>query len=164
MLMIVSHSICIKRRFPNCPAFKFNANEFPRSLCLFEENYDDMKISWSNNELIVRIANWLSKTSMGKLHSPDQPLELLLANSTYTLILPENYFEGYSGSSLYQFIERSSPSGRKTFIAQQYNPKTIGKCYIDIPLIGKPIVHGVIRNYRITYLNLVRFSRKQILA
>lgn len=131
--------------FPIVPHLNLMQNEFPRSLCLFEENYDDMKISWSNNELIVRIANWLSKTSMGKLHSPDQPLELLLANSTYTLILPENYFEGYSGSSLYQFIERSSPSGRKTFIAQQYNPKTIGKCYIDIPLIGKPIVHGVIR-------------------
>jgi len=46
---------------------------------------------------------------------------------------------------LYQFTEKSSPSGRKTFIAQPFNPKTAGKCYIDIPLMGKPIVHGVIR-------------------
>ncbi|MDK2800007.1 MAG: hypothetical protein PWQ70_1626 [Clostridiales bacterium] len=131
--------------FPIVPHLNLMQNEFPRSLCLFEENYDDMKIGWSNNEMIIRIANWLSKTSMGKLHSPDQPLELLLANSTYTLILPENYFEAYSGPRLYQFTEKSSPSGRKTFIAQPFNPKTVGKCYIDILLRCNPIVHGIIR-------------------
>lgn len=130
--------------FPIVPHLNLTQEEFPRSLCLFEENYDDLKIGWSNNEMVLRIANWLSKTSMGKLHSSDQPLELLLANSAYTLILPEDY-ETYSGSSLYQFIEKSSPSGRKTFIAQPYDPKTIGKCYIDIPLMGKPITHGIIR-------------------
>ncbi len=140
--------------FPIVPHLNLMQDEFPRCLCLFEENYDDMKIDWSNNELIIRIANWLSKTSMGKLHSLDQPLELLLANSIYTLILPENYYDAYPGSRLYQFIEKSSPSGRKTFIAQPYNSKAIGKCYIDIPLMGKPIVHGVIRKLPTNFFEL----------
>lgn len=143
--------------FPVVPHLNLMQNEFPRCLCLFEENYDDMKIDWSNNELIIRIANWLSKTSMGILHTSDQPLELLLANSMNILILPINYYNTFPSPQLYQFIEISSPSGRKTFIAQPYSPKTKGKCYIDIPILGKPLIHGIIRRLPANLYELSRF-------
>lgn len=146
--------------FPSVPHLSLTQEEFPRSLCLFEENYDDMKIGWSNNEMVMRIANWLSKTSMGKLHAPDQPLELLLPNSMYTLILPISYFETYSGSSLYQFIEKCTPNGRKIFVAQTFNPRVNGKSFIDILIIGKPIIHGVIRKLPANLLQLSQFLKE----
>jgi len=155
---IIPRVYALRDDFPLVPHLNLTEYEYPKSLCLSDENYDELKISWSNNELILRIANWLSKTSMNKLHGIDQPLESLLASSSDTVILPDTYFDEPYSLYLYKFIPVKSERGRTTYIAKDFHSIQNNICYISITLTGKPMLHGIIRQIPKNLYELSQFA------
>ena len=57
------------------PHTNLRIESYPVSLCVSEQNFQEIKHSFNAFEFIESIRNWLSLTSKGKLHAIDQPLE-----------------------------------------------------------------------------------------
>lgn len=140
--------LALRFDFPKVPHLNLRAYELPRSLCLFDEPYSELKLHWTATMFVERIRDWLAKTAKGILHGEDQPLKPLLPYSLNQLILPADTFTVNGHVPLLSISEPiDSGNGIKTFIAQHYSleagasPKTP---YIAYVLVGKPQMHGVI--------------------
>jgi hypothetical protein len=60
----------------------------PKQLCLFEEEYSDLRRRWTAAFFVRRVQDWLRLTARGELHTQDQPLEQALAGAGHRIILP----------------------------------------------------------------------------
>src|SRR5262249_46662702 len=60
----------------------------PKQLCVFEEEYADLRRRWTAAFFVRRVQDWLRLTARGELHAQDQPLEQALAGAGHRIILP----------------------------------------------------------------------------
>jgi integrative and conjugative element protein (TIGR02256 family) len=70
------------------------ADDEPRSLCLYEDSYGELKLRWTAVKVVERIRFWLRETSRGTLHGSDQPLEPVFTGRYESLVLPPEIFSG----------------------------------------------------------------------
>jgi len=63
----------------------------PKSLCLYEQDWDTVERNWTAPKLLAQILHWLEKTADGTLHAPDQALEQVFYGSGIQLVLPANF-------------------------------------------------------------------------
>ncbi len=85
--------LALRVDFPVTPHQNLRPRERPRSLCLFEEHYIDLKRRWTPAMLVERLREWLRLTARGELHGEDQPLEALLLNTAGTIVVPHQLFD-----------------------------------------------------------------------
>ena len=74
--------------FPYAPHTNLQGPGEPRSLCLYDQPWYEVKFDWNPARFLGRIVWWLEETAHGSLHQPDQPLEPLLFDSYSDLIIP----------------------------------------------------------------------------
>lgn len=89
----VPRTLALRRDFPLVPHLQLEEDELPRSLCLFEAPYHEIRRSWTAARYVRRVREWLSRTARGELHAHDQPLEPLLLDPPIPIVLPEELFE-----------------------------------------------------------------------
>lgn len=82
--------LALRTDFPSVPHLNLHLNEIPRSLCLYQENYADIKRRWTSARFVARIRTWLALTAKGLLHSEDQPLEPILLDFDAILLMPSS--------------------------------------------------------------------------
>ncbi len=100
----------LREDFPVVPHLNLRNYEKPRSLCLYERRYRDIKRQWTAKRFIERIREWLKQTSRGELHQDDQPLEPLLSGGAGTIVLPSDF----SNPTVKDLPDKLYFSGRKT--------------------------------------------------
>ena len=61
-------ALALRPDFPLVPHVNVRPWEFPRSLCLFDEPYRDLKRRWTPPLFVERIRDWLRLTARGELH------------------------------------------------------------------------------------------------
>lgn len=61
-------------------------NEYPVSLCVTEQNFEEVKHSFNPFVFIESIRQWLSLSSQNKLHAVDQPLEPFFVPKGFIII------------------------------------------------------------------------------
>jgi integrative and conjugative element protein (TIGR02256 family) len=92
--LCVPEVLALREDFPiNVPHQNMRPSSGPRSLCLYEEPYSEIKLHWSTTGFVERIREWLRLTARGELHQEDQQLEALLISSDETIILPHDLLE-----------------------------------------------------------------------
>ncbi len=84
--------LSLRADFPSVPHLNLRHQELPRSLCLYDERFRDLKKTWTAARFIERIREWLSLTAKGRLHQDDQPLEPLFFAADH-IILPDDLFD-----------------------------------------------------------------------
>ncbi len=87
----VPEALALRPDFPLVPHINAQSSvgsELPRSLCLYEEPYPEVKLRWTAASFVGRVRDWLALTARGELHADDQPLEPLLLGSPWSLVLP----------------------------------------------------------------------------
>ena len=89
--------LALREDFPVVSHLNLRPLDSPRSLCLYDRPFDELKLDWTIPSFVERIRFWLAQTASGQLHSDDQPLEPLLFDPVEDLILPEEIFEGTLG-------------------------------------------------------------------
>lgn len=62
--------------------------EFPKSLCLYDVHFRDLRAQWTPARFVARIREWFRLTARGELHAADQPLELFLGDAKGWIVLP----------------------------------------------------------------------------
>jgi hypothetical protein len=79
----------LREDFPATPHLHPPVDSVPKRLCLFEEEYADLRRRWTAAFFVRRVQDWLRLTARGELHAEDQPLEQALAGAGHGIILPE---------------------------------------------------------------------------
>lgn len=80
--------LALRSDFPLVPHLNLRKDEFPRSFCLYDQSWEEVRTRWTASAFIERIRGWLADTATGTLHRDDQPLEPLLFGTPYRLVIP----------------------------------------------------------------------------
>lgn len=141
--------LALREDFPQVPHLNPGLFEMPRSLCLFEERYAELKLSWTPTYFLESIRKWLALTARGELHQEDQPLELLLLGVTRKLIIPNDLFIKKGSSEFEILIIRRAVYGKNDFTLIAERKAEIQKRqkeieFISIQFQGEPQTHGIL--------------------
>ena len=137
--------VALRDNFPRVPHINLREEEFPRSICLFDTLYEDLKQRWTASFLIERIREWLALTAKGKLHAEEQPLEPLLMGYGIPLIIPHNLFsEQEETSTATNIYSLENPDNSIVFIANVTDKKSHQSTNLAITIKCPPQKHGVI--------------------
>lgn len=114
----------LRKEFPEIYHTYSPDNIFPRYLCLFEEDYEEMRINWTPFHFLKQIETWLIKAASGILHGDDQPLEPLMIGPKGNLIVPDEVLtrKTHSFIELIQ-INNSKENPTLIFIHSSQNPE-----------------------------------------
>jgi hypothetical protein len=141
--------LALRIDFPLVPHINLRLEEFPRSLCLYDQSWDEVRTRWTSASFIERIRRWLADTATGSLHRDDQPLEPLLFGTAYRLVIPADVVK--VGSEPAEKLEvEFVPTGehRGTLIARRpSSPQKKGgpPLFIASMFFADSRQHGVIR-------------------
>jgi len=146
----------LRSDFPLVPHINLTIEEFPRSMCIYENSYNELKLHWTGPKFLEDIRNWLALTAKGKLHAEDQFLEPLLAPTTKILIIPFKTIAEHISHKpvpLYLTLTKNS-NGLDVFFLE--NTKQSGKSVAMFVIVGKTQKHGLMRK---SPNNLFEFHR-----
>ncbi len=138
--------LAMRADFPVVPHLYLRYEEIPRSLCLYEESYHDVKRRWTPARFVNWIRDRLALTAKGRLHQEDQPLEQLLSGTEERIIVPDFLSEKNCGKLpklLYLTVVNKDPF---FFIAHTRKPINVKVLPIITSLhTAPPQQHGIIQ-------------------
>ena len=111
--------------------------EYPVSLCVTEDNFQEVKHRFNAFEFIEKIRNWLSLTSRNKLHAEDQALEPFFFQKGYVVLSRQNKID-INNFYIEQFAETS-------ILYKIQNEKNEKGKYFCIPIKADEQISGYIR-------------------
>lgn len=143
--------LSLRSDFPQVPHQQLRDEEFPKGLCLYEEPYTTIRLSWTAARFLERIRNWFRDTARGILHQEDQPLEpILLTGRRYLIIPPDLFARGTDETpDKLWVIPRASSHEGEFFIARRVDQVTVQEqqnalAYLATTFECQPQTHGVI--------------------
>lgn len=150
----VPEALALRPNFPSVPHVNsLNLTflkEFPRSLCLYDELYSELKLTWTSIAFVKRIREWLALTARGELHAEDQPLEPLLIGSPVMLVLPSDLFDEDERTPEMLTARVVEHGGKVRAVIAGYasdGPQERHALrYVAASLVGEPQEHGVIES------------------
>ena len=153
--------LSLRPDFPSVPHLNLCSAEFPRSLCLYDRPYYEVKLHWTAPSFLERIREWLAQTAKGELHGEDQPLEPLLFDSPLDLVLPEDLLAREWDSTPECLPVRILPRGPDLFtaIASPWDDGVLESlAFVAFIVSCPPQTHGVIRRTPGTIAELDQFT------
>ena len=153
--------LSLRPDFPSVPHLNLRSTEFPRSLCLYDRPYYEIKLHWTVPSFLERIREWLAQTAKGELHGGDQPLEPLIFGSVWDFVLPDHLlikeWDGTPEWLTVQIVPRDSRMF--TAIAVPWNEDVQdGVAFVALVVSCLPQTHGVIRRTPSTIEELHEFT------
>jgi len=142
--------LALRTDFPLVPHLNLRKDEFPRSLCLYDQSWEEVRTRWTASAFVERIRGWLADTATGTLHRDDQPLEPLLFGTPYRLVIPADLVkvDGETAEKLdVEFVQTGEHRG--TLIAHKSRaPRHKGEPpkFIASMFVADARRHGIIRN------------------
>ena len=83
----------LRTDFPAVPHLYWTSAGEPRSLCLYEAPWSEVRLRWTGAGFLGDIARWLARTAVGDLHDADQPLEPFLFGPRRIVVVPNGLLE-----------------------------------------------------------------------
>ena len=157
--------LALRYGFPKVPHLYLREQETPRSLCLFEAAYEELKRGWTPVRFIERIREWLALTAKGRLHGDDQPLEPLLISFSGRIIIPFDLFtkEPTEIPELLKVHAVYGGNGSLTLIAGPEDIDLFQReklSFVATAFQCNPQPHGVIHKRPQTLLEVHQFTEK----
>lgn len=110
-------------------------------LCIWEENWHDLRRALTPQTLVERIRDWFARTATGELHQPGQPLEPLIPAVSNTLVIPAG-----PPPAAWHVTHSMECDGIWTVIVENIPPQD-AKALPNLPLFALklvPQVHGAL--------------------
>ncbi|MDR0534150.1 MAG: Mov34/MPN/PAD-1 family protein [Verrucomicrobiales bacterium] len=140
--------LSLRADFPKVPHLNLRAEEYPRSICLYEQPVEQIRLTWTPADFLRRINYWFSSTARGSLHADDQPLEPLVLSTNCRLILPADFNSAKEDENARPFV--LCPIGSTNMVStlrlirqEQLAPQKEIK-YILASFSCVPQTHGII--------------------
>lgn len=115
------------------PHTNITKDERPVSLCIFEDNFEELKHQWSGSYFLQSIKNWLELTARDELHQEDQPLEPFVIGSNGIIVNPNNNYIKQLPSGFYKTTNSSLGT-------------PIHRLFIATPPLDNGVVHQRVDN------------------
>ena len=150
----------LREDFPVVPHLNLHLQEKPRSLCLYEEPYGELKRRWTSARFVHRIREWMELNAKGELHQNNQDLEPILVDFAGHIVLPPDIEEKGNGPL---FVSGIIPDdGSKWFLrVHRQDPRGEG----DTPPVVvsvhacQPMKHGAIHRCPGTLKDVVSLAQ-----
>lgn len=138
--------LALRGDFPQAPHINSRETEFPRSLCLYDQPYEDMRLTWTPSNFLHRIRFWLERTATGNLHGEDQPLAPLIFGSGATLIVPADF--AITGSAQNTLLDVFMLAKKPFILYAKHPTKNAAQepDHVAASFSCAPQTHGVIRH------------------
>lgn len=152
--------LALRESFPLVPHVNRRSKEFPRSLCITEQDYNEWKLRFTGATFLENIRHWLALTAKATLHAEDQPLEPLLIGSLGELILPYDFFTKNADSELLSITFVETRNQREVFIAERLEDVDENRSsfkYVAAVFHSSPQPHGIIRSAPANLLELHKY-------
>lgn len=140
----------LRTSFPSIPHLNHVPKGEPASLCLYFESWDEERRRFTPQRHLQRIIWWLTKSSRGEIHQPDQPLERIYFNPTDVYLLPQAFFQSREDPNLGLVVFRTvdlTPSGHIYFTnlrdRTDKNDPSLVLLYVRLPTL----THGSVEKY-----------------
>ncbi|MFW6030223.1 MAG: ThiF family adenylyltransferase [Halanaerobiales bacterium] len=116
--------------------------ERPVSICLYEENFDEIVLNWTPYSFLEIIRNWFSLQAKGKLHHEDQPLEPFIGGNSIKIILPSDYL---TNENIHRLLTITNNENGVLFAEYEKHIDQNREMYLGIPLPIEPQKQNFIR-------------------
>lgn len=91
----VPEVFALRADFPaNLPHTNLRKFQSPKSLCLYDTPYEEVKLLYTGKSMVERIRSWLRSAALGTLHQDNQYLEPFLFDHEGLVILPIQLWTG----------------------------------------------------------------------
>lgn len=135
----------LRADFPQVPHLNLRDDDFPRSLCLYDQSWTEIALRWTPTGFIERVRTWLAETAKGTLHQTDQPLEPVLAGTGLSIILPPDLFTSWDDQDVKQLqVGAATPEEHCRVFSTHPDPRAGGLSVTAICLMAKPRQHTAI--------------------
>jgi proteasome lid subunit RPN8/RPN11 len=139
--------LALRGDFPRVTHTNVRTTEYPRSLCLYDQPWEQIAIRWTAASFVERIRFWLAETAKGTLHRNDQPLEPMLLGGGYRIVMPANFFAG-EHDEIYRELKvafATEQKGCRLLLAQE-GQGALGVPFLALSFVAEPQMHGAIRH------------------
>lgn len=144
--------LALRKSFPVAPHENIRPEGTPRSLCLYEEPYEERRSRWTAAQFVRRLQAWLSRTARGEIHQDDQPLERLFLGTPERIVLPSALYRPQATSVPERLLvyHAGETRGQPTFVAVQPEHAQPWESEQSLSFLGfaydaEPRTHGLIR-------------------
>lgn len=159
----------LRKDFPRVIHTNLTPLESPKSLCIYNENWHTVQLTWTAMSFLNRISYWLAQTSRDSLHFEDQPLEPLIVNPRYKVVIPIQLFSNTDNQIIYaenvcdngsfgvlilKSVEIQNITKVKEDLAKKGFP-----LFFALSLKGQPQQHGIISDIPNTLNGLNQFLK-----
>jgi Dinucleotide-utilizing enzymes involved in molybdopterin and thiamine biosynthesis family 2 len=135
--------LALRTDFPLVPHLNLRNQDIPRSLCLYDIDYNEFKLRWTPIGFIARIREWLAQTAKGSLHAIDQPLEPFFVSSNHIIIDNEVLTSDLGSTSVLMGVTRRDDE-YKFLECHPLSQQSETLPFIGLILKGEPQEHGII--------------------
>ena len=157
----------LRKDFPRVIHTNLTPLDSPKSLCIYNENWHTVQLTWTAMNFLNRISYWLAQTSRDSLHFEDQPLEPLIVNPRYKVVIPLQLFDNsynhlvyaesvYDSDNFGVLILKNVEVQNITKIKEDLAKKGFPLFYV-LSLKGQPQQHGIISDIPNTLNELNQF-------
>ena len=137
--------LALREDFPQVPHLNLREQEFPKSLCVYEDAFAETGFKWSPVRFIEDVRTWLARTARGDLHQPGQPLEPLMEAGAPELIVPNGLLKDVK-SGEYLFLRHGMFAGNtNTILVLERVTSPASASMFAVYLVGNVQTHGLIR-------------------
>jgi hypothetical protein len=151
--------LALRDDFPQVPHLNLREQEYPRSLCVYEDPFPEYSMKWNPIRFIEDVRKWLARTARNELHQKDQPLEPLLEAGTYELVVPNGLLKGLkSGDHLFLDYDLVGMGSNRLVIKGRSQLPAQSEMFA-VFLVGKVQTHGLIRRKPVTLADLQEFLK-----
>jgi hypothetical protein len=134
--------LALRKDFPeNLQHLYLTLPDTPKSLCLFEQDYRELRTTLTPEAFLNRIFSWLSRAATDEQHLDDQPLEPFILSRNIVIYNPDVFRDLVDQVLIVvQLSEKPRLVYRIEAIPVNIDAKRLPKppCFIAIPIITKP--------------------------
>ena len=150
--------LALRTDFPHVSHLYWTPAGKPKSLCLYEAPWADIRLRWTGAGFLGDVAAWLCRTAVGELHADDQPLEPFLYGPPYSVVVPHDLLTGIAEKRAYAAIPVAELEGRPSVlklvpIEENENPEA--PCRHVVVVVGEPAVQDAMYNCPQNLMELV---------
>ena len=152
----------LRTNFPSVPHLYWTPAEEPRSLCLYEAPWAELRLRWTGAGFLGDIARWLARTAIGELHDADQPLEPFLFGSRCIVVIPDGLFEGGAKRKAYVAVAVAEREGRPSvlkLLAVGEDELSESRRMHVVTAVGEPAVQDAMHDCPRNMMELIELLR-----
>lgn len=140
--------VALRFDFPLVPHLNLRDQEFPRSICLYDRPWHEVRLRWTAPAFIEQVRSWLARTAQGSLHGEDQPLEPFFLGGPDHIVIPHTILNHPETSMEWLDVARLGRESRVVLVARKPGESGPGEGspdHVATVLECQPVQHGIIR-------------------